>query len=356
MAKAYPKEFHDDVVAVARQGQAPLAPLAKSSATPTFPVRLESRVSNNVGVPTTTAFDLGPVPERITVEPEQVRRLVSEQLPQWADLPVKPVPDGGWDNWTFHLGTDMVVRMPSAAEYAKAVEKERRWLPALASHLPLPVPVALAHGVPGAGYPFDWSVYQWLEGQTYSVAPPTDLIKFAIDLANFLIALRAVDTTDGPQPGLHNWFRGGPLQTYDSLTRGALAKLDGRVDVRAAAELWTATVTTPWDGTVHWFHGDLAPGNLLMRQGLLASVIDFGTSGIGDSACDLAVAWTLLTGDAREMFRNRLAVDDETWERGRGWALWKTLATCSHTYDDGTAAEEFAYARRVLSEVLDDAI
>ncbi|MEJ7831465.1 MAG: aminoglycoside phosphotransferase family protein [Nocardioides sp.] len=313
-------------------------------------------VMDTVGVQMTPAFDLGPVPKRITVETEQVRRLVSEQLPQWADLPVRPVSDGGWDNWTFHLGTDMVVRMPSAAEYAEAVDKERRWLPTLASHLPLPVPVALAHGVPGAGYPFDWSVYQWLEGQTFSVAPPADLIEFAVDLADFVVALRAVDTAEGPQPGLHNWFRGGPLQTYDGLTRGALAELDGHLDVRSAAELWDAVLTTPWDGTVYWFHGDLAPGNLLMREGRLASVIDFGTCGIGDPACDLAAAWTLLTRDARQVFRDRLAVDDATWERSRGWALWKTLSTCSYTYDDVAEAEDFAHARRVLNGILGDAI
>ncbi len=310
---------------------------------------------DTVDVQTTPAFDLGPVPERITVDAEQVRRLVSEQLPQWAGLPVTAVSDGGWDNWTFHLGTDLVVRMPSAAEYATAVEKERRWLPVLAAHLPLSVPVALAHGVPGAGYPFEWSVYGWLEGQTFSVAPPADSIGFAVDLADFLVALRDIDTAGGPPPGLHNWFRGGPLETYDGLTRRALGELAGQLDVRAATELWAAALTTPWDGAVRWFHGDVAPGNLLMRDGRLAAVIDFGTCGIGDPACDLAVAWTLLTDDARQVFRDRLAVDDATWERGRGWALWKTLATCSYTYDDVEGAEEFAHARRVLSEILGDA-
>lgn len=307
------------------------------------------------GVQTATAFDLGPVPKRITVEPEQVRRLVGEQLPQWADLPVRPVARGGWDNWTFHLGSDLVVRMPSAAAYAEAVAKEQRWLPVLAPQLPLPVPVALAHGVPGAGYPFDWSVYQWLEGQTVAVAPPVDLIAFAEDLADFLIALRGVDTADGPSPGLHNWYRGGPLQTYDELARGALAELGDHLDVRAAADLWARTPTTPWDGTVRWFHGDIAPGNLLTSGGRLAGVIDFGTCGIGDPACDLAVAWTVLTGDARQTFRDKPAVDDATWERGRGWALWKTLTTCSNTYEEAEDAEEFAEARRVLGEILDDA-
>lgn len=302
-----------------------------------------------------TGFDLGPVPQRISVDVEQVRRLVSDQLPQWADLPIRPVENGGWDNWTFHLGDDLLVRMPAAAEYAEAVAKEHRWLPVLAPQLPLPVPVPLAYGAPGAGYPFAWSVLRWLDGQTVSVAPPVDLVGFAGALADFLAALRGIDTAGGPGPGVHNWFRGGPLQTYDGLAREALAELGDRVDAAAAAELWSAALATRWDGEPQWFHGDVAPGNLLMRGDRLAAVIDFGTCGVGDPACDLAVAWTVLTGDARQVFRDRLAVDDASWERGRGWALWNTLTTCWYTYEDPADAPEFAEARRVLGEILGDA-
>lgn len=307
-----------------------------------------------------TGFDLGPLPERVTVGVEQVRQLVRDQLPAWGDLPVRPVARGGWDNWTFHLGADLVVRMPSAVEYAEAVEKEHRWLPVLAARLPLPVPVPVARGVPGAGYPFGWSVYRWLDGQTVSDAPVTDPIGFAVALADFLAALRRIDTAGGPGPGVHNWFRGGPLQTYDGLARGALAELAGAdvgLDLRAAAQLWDAALATPWDGAARWFHGDVAPGNLLVRDGRLAAVIDFGTCGVGDPACDLAVAWTVMTGDARRAFRDRLGVDDASWERGRGWALWKTLSTCSYTYEDPEDPEDaadFAEARRVLGEILDD--
>ncbi len=183
------------------------------------------------------------MPQRITVEAEQVRRLVAEQFPQWADLPVEPVAKGGWDNWTFHLGTEMVVRLPSASEYAQAVEKERRWLPTLAPQLPLPIPVPLAMGRPSADYPHRWSIYQWLDGVTAIEARVTDPTRFAVDLAGFLAALQSVDAAGGPQPGTHNWFRGGTLRTYDEGTLRALEALDGHVDVDLAREIWAEALT-----------------------------------------------------------------------------------------------------------------
>jgi len=298
--------------------------------------------------------DLGPVPERITVEAEQVCRLVQEQFPQWAGLPIERVANGGWDNRTFHLGTDMVVRLPSAAEYAQAVEKEHRWLPVLAPQLPLPIPVPLAKGKPSADYPHSWSIYPWLDGVTATADRIADPVRFAADLAGFLADLQSIDAADGPQPGIHNWFRGGTLRTYDKNTRRALEKLDGHLDVELAREIWADALGARWDGADRWFHGDVAEGNLLLSDGQLAAVIDFGTCGVGDPACDLAIAWTLLTADPRQAFRDRLPVDAASWARGRGWALWKTLATCSHTSEDPEAAEEFASARRILDEIFSE--
>ncbi|MEV4517062.1 aminoglycoside phosphotransferase family protein [Dactylosporangium sp. NPDC049525] len=291
---------------------------------------------------------LGPVPQRVAVDAEQVRRLVAAQFPQWAGLPVRPVPDGGWDNWTFHLGSRMSVRLPSAAEYALAVDKEHRWLPALAAQLPLPIPAPLAKGAPGAGYPYPWSVYEWLDGEPARADRIADPVRFALDLAEFLAALRRVDITGGPHPGPHNWYRGGPLRTYDGEARRALTVLAGHVDADLAGEIWQGALDARWDGVRRWFHGDVAPGNLLLDGGRLAAVIDFGTCGVGDPACDLAIAWTLLTADGRQAFRERLGVDAATWARGRGWALWKTLVTCSYTLDD---ADGSVAARHVLGEI-----
>ncbi len=299
--------------------------------------------------------DLGPPPDRVVVELAQARRLVRSQFPHWADLPIEPVAKGSWDNCTFHLGTDMVLRLPSASEYAEAVEKEHRWLHALGPSLPLPIPIPLAKGAPSADYPYPWSVYRWLDGHTASADLIARPVTFATDLAAFLAALQAPDATDGPQPGIHNWFRGGTLRTYDNNTQRALKDLHGHIDVDLAGRVWADALTTPWDGVDRWFHGDLAEGNLLLDDaGQLAAVIDFGTCVVGDPACDLAVAWTLLTADGRQAFRDRLAVDDPTWTRGRGWALWKTVATCWSTFEDPEDAEEFEEARQTLDTILGD--
>lgn len=165
------------------------------------------------------------------------RRLVAAQFPQWADLPVRRVAEEGWDNQTFHLGAEMSVRLPSASPYALAVEKEHRWLPVLAPHLSLPIPVPLAKGAPGEGYPHVWSVYRWLDGEPASRASIADLTELGTALAGFLAALQRVDARSGPGPGLHNWYRGGTLATYDELTREALATLDGHRRTDLAGDL-----------------------------------------------------------------------------------------------------------------------
>jgi aminoglycoside phosphotransferase (APT) family kinase protein len=144
-----------------------------------------------------------------------VARLVRTQFPQWAGLPVRAVAAGGWDNVTFRLGEQMSVRLPSAQRYVPGVQKEQRWLPALAGQLPLPVPELLAAGVPGCGFPWPWSVYRWIDGIPVTEQTVPDLPRFAADLAGFLAALYRVDPAGGPPPGPHNFFRGGPLTVYD---------------------------------------------------------------------------------------------------------------------------------------------
>lgn len=299
--------------------------------------------------------DLGPVPERMSIGADQVSRLVEAQFPCWAHLPVAPVVQGGWDNWTFRLGTDMVVRLPSASEYAQAVQKEQQWLPILAASLPLPIPVPLAQGRPTADYPHPWSVYRWLDGDTATADRIAAPVRFATDVAHFLSALQRIDPDHGPEPGLHNWFRGGNLRTFAGDTERALNVLSGHIDGDRARAIWADALDAPWDGVRHWFHGDVAEGNLLLdRDGQLAAVIDFGTCGVGDPSCDLAVAWTLLTDEGRQAFRDELGVDQAAWRRGRGWALWKAAATCAATYEDPDDSAEFARAEQVLDAIFRD--
>ncbi|RWK08050.1 MAG: aminoglycoside phosphotransferase family protein [Mesorhizobium sp.] len=288
---------------------------------------------------------------KLGIDTDLVRRLVDAQFPKWRHLPVSPVASGGWDNRTFHLGDEMTVRLPSAAPYSLQVEKEHRWLPQLAPHLPLPIPMPLAMGEPTADYPWHWSVYRWIEGETAKTGQITDLRAFALSLADFLVALKRIDPAGGPAPGQHNFHRGGPLRVYDGEARLAIAALEGEIDTQAATIVWEAALAATWQGSPVWFHGDVAWGNLLVDEGRLSAIIDFGTSGVGDPSCDLAIAWTFFEGESRKVFRDRIAVDDATWARGRGWTLWKALITLAGHDANQAEAEK---SRRVIDEVLAD--
>lgn len=291
--------------------------------------------------------------EQLKIDATLVRRLVATQFPQWKELPIQPVALSGWDNRTFHLGEHMLVRMPSAAEYAFQVEKEQKWLPRLAPFLPLQIPVPLARGEPAHGYPWKWSIYRWLEGTTAASTSITNLPAFAAILAQFLLALQRIDTTDGPLPGVHSFFRGGALTTYDAETRQAIAALKGKIDVEAATSVWETALATTWQNSPVWVHGDISAGNLLVQEGRLYAVIDFGQLVIGDPACDLAIAWTMFKGESREIFRKMLLLDAGTWVRGRAWALWKALITAAGFTNPNNA--ESANCWRILDEVLADA-
>ncbi len=288
----------------------------------------------------------------LTIDVSLVERLVAEQFPQWAHLPISPVEPGGWDNRTFHLGGEMAVRLPSAGEYVLQVEKEHRWLPRLAPHLPLPIPTPLAMGHPTDEYPWPWSIYRWLDGETAAIERIADVRVFATSLARFLIALQRVDAADGPPPGAHNFWRGGPLDVYDGETREALAALNGQIDTVTAMEVWENALATTWDRAPVWFHGDIAIGNLLVEDGWLSAVIDFGTAGVGDPACDLSITWTLFSGASREAFRAAIPLDETTWARGRAWTLWKALIVAAGIAH--TNAGEATKSRHIIDEVLAD--
>jgi aminoglycoside phosphotransferase (APT) family kinase protein len=289
---------------------------------------------------------------RPVINEDLARRLVDGQFPGWADLPLTPVEVSGVDNRTFRLGQQMLLRLPSAECYAKQVDKEQRWLPLLAPRLPLPIPTPVANGVPGEGYPFSWSVYLWLEGESAALGAIGDLTEFAITLAGFLRALQHIDAAEGPGPGPHNFFRGGPLTTYAAESIRAIDALGDEIPGDSVRAVWDDAIAATWAEEPVWFHGDVATGNLLVRDGRLSAVIDFGTSGVGDPACDLVIAWTLLSGPSRDAFRSILGVDSGTWSRGRGWALWKALITLvEHLGRDPLAAGE---SRRVIERVVAD--
>jgi aminoglycoside phosphotransferase (APT) family kinase protein len=264
---------------------------------------------------------------RAGIDAALVRRLIAQQFPQWAALPVTPVKIDGWDNRTYRLGTELTARLPTHESYTAAIDKEHEWLPVLAPHLPVAIPAAVAKGSPGEGYPYHWAIRSWIDGETASSETVADLNEFARSIAEFILALQSVDATGGPVAGAHSFHRGGPPEYYHDETVEALAVLKGRIDADLAREVWDAALATSWGRPPVWFHGDIASGNLLVRDGRLSAIIDFGTSGVGDPACDLVIAYTFFAGESRETFRAAVGQDRGTWARARGWALWKALIT-----------------------------
>lgn len=291
--------------------------------------------------------------DEVNIPESLVRLLLVEQFPRWAQLPLKRVRSSGTDNAIYRLGDDMAVRLPRILAATGQLDKEMQWLPKFAPYLPLAIPVPLAKGEPGADYPWHWSIYRWLEGENATFEHLIDVNQTARDLAQFIAALQSIDPTGGPLPGAHNFFRGEPLVMRDAETRAAIASLDGMLDASALTGAWEAALHAPaWDGQPVWIHGDLQSGNLLVRQGRLRAVIDFGGLGVGDPACDLQVAWNFFTAETREVFRAALRVDDAMWARGRGWAL--SVGLIALPYYQNTNPVLAGTARRAIEEVLAD--
>jgi aminoglycoside phosphotransferase (APT) family kinase protein len=290
--------------------------------------------------------------DELDIDVALVRRLVATQFPAWSDLPVEAVRPRGTDNALYRLGDDKVVRLPRREGNVGALEKELRWLPALAPVLPLAVPVPLAIGEPAVGYPLLWAVYRWLPGKPITEAPITDLARAAADLADFIVALQRVDATAGPRPGRHNVARGALLARRDEATRAAIAGLGDTIDGDALTPVWEdALAASEWDSSPLWIHGDLDARNLLVDDGRLSAVIDFGTLGVGDPAYDVMVAWKIFPADIRNVFCSALAVDDATWARARGLVVSQAVIALDY-YTLETNAVLIRESQRWIAEAL----
>jgi aminoglycoside phosphotransferase (APT) family kinase protein len=251
-----------------------------------------------------------------------VQRLVAEQYPAFAALPLREVPSAGTDNALFRLGDEYCVRLPKTESAARLVNKETRWLPILRPQLPLRIPDCVATGRPDLDYPWQWSIWRWIEGEDALQSPPHDLQQAAIDLGGFVVQLQFLDCTNGPAAGTENFYRGIPLMQRDTLTRKAIAGVSDEFDAGKLLACWEhALAATTWEKPGVWVHGDLHAGNLLTRQGRIHAVLDFGGLGVGDPAVDLMPAWTLFAGPSREQFKATVGADDATWQRSRGWTL-----------------------------------
>jgi aminoglycoside phosphotransferase (APT) family kinase protein len=261
--------------------------------------------------------------DRPAIDTDLVRRLLAAQAPDLAGQPIAPVKQAGTDYSIFRLGDALAVRLPSHEGAVPRIASEHRWLPRLAPGLPLAIPRPMMLGVAGEGYPWPWMIQDWLKGDTALARPPADLRSMATDLGRFLAALHRIDATGMPPGGAHNHLRGLPLAARDPRMRTHIEKApEHGVEPGMVARMWEeALAVPPWGGPAVFVHGDLQPANLLVREGRLAGVIDFGLMGAGDPAIDLMPAWMFFRGESRAAFREAVGLDDATWRRGRGWAL-----------------------------------
>jgi aminoglycoside phosphotransferase (APT) family kinase protein len=287
--------------------------------------------------------------DEVDLDAPLVQKLIARRFPEWAGLPVRRLASFGTENAMFRLGTDLVVRLPRRPGAVPDLVHEQRWLPRLGPLLPVAVPQPVGVGEPDAGYPWPWSVYRWLQGTNPVAGALAQPRRLAEELGEFVRTLRRVPPQDGPAG-----YRGGPLKDRDEPTRAAIAELSGRIDTAAVAQLWERALRAPeHTGPPVWAHGDLSPGNVLVDDGRLSAVIDFGCAGVGDPAVDLIAAWNLLPAGARDAFRKAVGADDAEWARGRGWALSISLIQLPYYWDTNPALAE--NSRHVVAEMLAEA-
>jgi aminoglycoside phosphotransferase (APT) family kinase protein len=292
----------------------------------------------------------------VDISADLVRRLLASQHPDLARLPVEFL-GCGWDNALFRLGTELVVRMPRRQLGATIIEHEQRWLPSLAPRLPLPIPYPERTGHSALGYPYSWSVVPYIPGTPAADAKPgdLDLPDVAAAVGGFLGALHVPAPPDAPA----NPVRGVPLATRAPSVATNLGLLDGALDGAVDRDLvlrsWESALAAPaYDGPPRWLHGDLHPANILVLNGRVSGVIDFGDITSGDPATDLAVAWLLLPAAWREAFRAAYEAaggpaDDALWRRARGWALHFALVYLANSADNPQLRN---VGRRTLRAVL----
>jgi aminoglycoside phosphotransferase (APT) family kinase protein len=270
--------------------------------------------------------------DEIEIDEALVRSLVAAQLPAWSDRQVIRVEPWGTDNAIWRLGDDLVVRLPRVSWATSQVQHEALWLPRLAPHLPIAIPMPVAIGQAGFGYPFPWSVHKWLPGTGASVAQMLDPVGFALDLAAVIRALEAVPTAGAP-PAFN---RALPVRDYDRAAREAITSARDLVDAEHATAIWEeAMAATPHQGAAVWVHGDIE-GNCLLTDGRLSGIVDWGSACVGDPAVDIQVVWSdLFTQDSRFAFLEALEVDDATIARSRGAAIQQACAALpyyQHSY------------------------
>lgn len=283
-----------------------------------------------------------PIPSaEVDIGVELVSALLRSQHADLADLPVRPFANG-WDNVMFRLGDDLAVRLPRRSAGAVLVEHEQRWLPELADRLPLPIPAPVRVGRPGLGYPWSWSVVPWFRGTSAAETDLSDPTREARRLGDFMAALHRVAPSDAPANPARDTFAGDRTEWFEHAHRAVAGVLDELVASGAerVGRRWESLRRTErWPGPSLWVAGDVHAANLVVTDGEIGAVIDFGDVCAGDPAVDLAIAWMLFDEPDRAVFRAAAsagfaAVDDAMWRRAEAWALYFAVLYLANSADD----------------------
>ncbi|MBA3907744.1 MAG: aminoglycoside phosphotransferase family protein [Pseudonocardiales bacterium] len=295
----------------------------------------------------------------IDIDLALVRALVDRARPDLAGLPLRPLEASGSSNRLFRLGDELLVRLPRQPGGSRPIAKEARWLPYIGPALPIAVPEIVTVGEPDLGYPERWSLVRWIDGATPPIgSDDTAAARLARDLAGVVGALAGLDVPPEAltDPALHS-YRGEPLSAMDGATRQYLVDcrtLPGLdLDLDGCERVWDEAMTLPdSEPAQRWLHGDLLAENLLVQEGQLAAVLDFGSLAVGDPTVDLVVAWEVLDPEGRELFRSLLGTDDVAWLRGRAWALAIALMTFPYYWQTmpERCAARLVMARAVLAD------
>ena len=287
--------------------------------------------------------------DEFKIDKNLVYNLLKDQFKELSNLPIEPMNSSGTDNALFRLGNEYIVRLPRINSATKNIDKEYEWLPKLSPHLNIPISNPIFKGVPSKDYPWNWLILKWNEGINPEFEQGNEYELLAKDLADFLNELHDIKLTNGPVSR-----RGVPLIELDIETKRAIEKLENEIDIPSIKKLWQQLVNIPeWQQDPVWIHGDLLPGNILIQNNRLNAVIDFSDVGMGDPAIDLIIAWSLFNSSSRKIFRENLNnIDNDTWERGKGWALSIALIILPYYKDSNPYLT--SVAKRIIANILSE--
>lgn len=292
--------------------------------------------------------------KQIKIDEIIAQKLITEQFPEFKNFEITSVKTQGHDNRTYKVGHDFLIRLPTAQRYASSIEKEQIWLPQFAPYISTIIPKPIRLGKPTSYYPYPWSIYTYIKGESANNVSLQDLNLpiIAEQVAQFLKELAAINTKNGPLPGPNNFYRGGRLDFYYKQTQAALQKLSTYFDVTAYEQLWHQAVQNRWLCNPVWIHGDMSPGNIIIENKQLKAVIDFSGIAVGEPSCDLVMAWTFFDETSKQIFKENLNYENNIWENGRAWALWKSLITLADMQDLQSPAAQTQY--KILQNIMND--